>query len=197
MQVKASGSVFVLAEQSSSVRPELMCKQCRERRHSLVGKRFGRWTVITLDGKSKRGQRKWLCRCDCGEQRVVFGDSLTQGSTKSCGCLHREVSARQIVERSTKHGHCKRAQVTGTYVSWISMISRCTNPNNVEGFAKYGAKGVGVCPEWRGSFEAFLESMGDRPTRTTLGRVLDMGNYETENCFWMTPVEQGLNRSNK
>ena len=77
------------------------------------------------------------------------------------------------------------------------MISRCTNPNNVEGFAKYGAKGVGVCPEWRGSFEAFLESMGERPTRTTLGRVLDMGNYETENCFWMTPVEQGLNRSNK
>lgn len=32
---------------------------------------------------------QWLCRCDCGNEKVVFGTSLVSGHTKSCGCLSK------------------------------------------------------------------------------------------------------------
>jgi len=31
-----------------------------------------------------------LCRCDCGEHRVVRPSDLRSGNTRSCGCLRRE-----------------------------------------------------------------------------------------------------------
>ena len=53
-----------------------------------------------------------------------------------------------------------------------------------------------VCPEWM-TFEGFLSSMGPRRAGTTLGRILDMGNYEPGNVFFMTRAEQGLAKRNK
>lgn len=61
----------------------------------LIGKRFGRLTVIKLAGIGVRsdGQkyRTWLCKCDCGNEKVVRTSYLTCGETKSCGCLHSDV----------------------------------------------------------------------------------------------------------
>jgi hypothetical protein len=163
----------------------------------LVGQKFGRWAVISEAGRNKQGNFMWLCQCDCGERRIVSGGSLTSDNSRSCGCIKDEIFAERTMQRSFKHGHAKRGSASRTYISWESMISRCTNQNNREGFAKYGAKGVRVCTEWINSFESFLASLGERPEGTTLGRVLDMGNYEPDNCFWMTPAEQGLARRNK
>lgn len=75
------------------------------------------------------------------------------------------------------------------------MIQRCTNPNNPR-YTVYGGVGIVVAPEWM-AFEGFLASMGQRPEETTLGRILDIGNYEPGNVFWMTPKEQGLAKRNK
>lgn len=53
---------------------------------SLIGKTFGRLTVIA-DTQEKQGTAKmWLCRCDCGKELKVRTDSLTSGRTISCGC---------------------------------------------------------------------------------------------------------------
>ena len=40
----------------------------------------------------------WLCRCQCGSnvERVVIGDSLRKGSSKGCGCVHKQVNAEQV-----------------------------------------------------------------------------------------------------
>lgn len=57
----------------------------KSNRIDLAGKRFGRWTVCAY-----AGDKKWSCICDCGIRRVVFGSTLRQGETKSCGCLMRE-----------------------------------------------------------------------------------------------------------
>lgn len=60
--------------------------------HSLEGRRFGNWIVISYHGTrltrggNKKGGATWLCRCDCGNQKIVFGYSLTKGLSKSCGC---------------------------------------------------------------------------------------------------------------
>jgi hypothetical protein len=74
------------------------------------------------------------------------------------------------------------------------MKARCTNPET-KNYHRYGGVGVTVAPEWM-TFLGFLASMGERPKGTTLGRILDMGNYEPGNAFWMTSREQGLNRRN-
>ena len=52
-----------------------------------VGERFGRWTVLALHPERSRfGKARWVCRCDCGSERIVYGNSLRRGETTSCGC---------------------------------------------------------------------------------------------------------------
>ena len=53
------------------------------------GTRFGAWTVLHRD---KSNPRNYICRCDCGTIRSVFGSSLSHDGTKSCGCLSRKHS---------------------------------------------------------------------------------------------------------
>jgi len=53
----------------------------------LTNSRFGRLLVIERAEKAKDGHACWLCRCDCGETKIVVGKDLRTGHTKSCGCL--------------------------------------------------------------------------------------------------------------
>lgn len=54
-------------------------------KNDLVGKRFGKLVVTSLYGKVN-GSYKWNCICDCGNEKVIDGHSLTRGRSKSCGC---------------------------------------------------------------------------------------------------------------
>ena len=65
---------------------------------NLVGQKFGRLTVLEkvadkIDLKSGKHKSQFLCQCDCGNQKVVLGSALTQGTIRSCGCLHRETAS--------------------------------------------------------------------------------------------------------
>lgn len=92
------------------------------------------------------------------------------------------------------HGHArKRKHRTGTYISWDSMIGRCTRLNNPY-YSKYVGRGITICARWM-SFECFLSDMGTRPDGTTLDRFPDNdGNYEPGNCRWATKTQQQNNR---
>lgn len=57
----------------------------------LTGKRFGRFTVIKRAQNNKDGRAMWLCKCDCGNERVVLGKCLRNGHTQSCGCLNKDI----------------------------------------------------------------------------------------------------------
>jgi hypothetical protein len=74
------------------------------------------------------------------------------------------------------------------------MIKRCHSPAD-RSYARYGAKGVRVCDEWRGSFENFLAYMGPRPAGLTLDRINSRGNYEPGNVRWATYKQQARNTS--
>lgn len=58
----------------------------------LSGQKFGKLTVIKRveDHITPSGQHKqlWLCRCDCGNEKIIRGESLRNGVTMSCGCLN-------------------------------------------------------------------------------------------------------------
>lgn len=59
------------------------------RSKNLVGKKFGLWTVISREENGSRNQSRWLCKCQCGIERIIDGSSLLQGKSKSCGCRHK------------------------------------------------------------------------------------------------------------
>ena len=54
----------------------------------LAGKRFGRLTVISREENAGKHVR-WLCRCECGKERIVHAGNLRRGRTLSCGCWKR------------------------------------------------------------------------------------------------------------
>jgi len=42
------------------------------------------------------GNALWLCKCDCGREKIVLGKNLQNGCTKSCGCLRDELIRKRI-----------------------------------------------------------------------------------------------------
>lgn len=62
----------------------------RGKRLKLTGRRFERLTVIKLSHSNKHKNTCWLCKCDCGNEKIIKGSSLTNERTRSCGCLQKE-----------------------------------------------------------------------------------------------------------
>ena len=56
----------------------------------------GLWTVLDEYITTPRGEKKYLCRCDCGTERYVLERSLKHGGSKSCGCLTRKRATESI-----------------------------------------------------------------------------------------------------
>jgi hypothetical protein len=57
--------------------------------------RYGRLLVQKYAGKDKRNKHLWLCKCDCGNLKVVVADNLSSRKSNSCGCLKAEFLARK------------------------------------------------------------------------------------------------------
>ena len=62
----------------------------------LMGKKFGRLMVIRRIGSDKYGKPMWLCKCDCGNEKIVQGGCLKRGNTKSCGCSRKGNTNRKL-----------------------------------------------------------------------------------------------------
>lgn len=61
----------------------------------LTGGSFERLTVICEEGRNKKGEILWLCKCDCGNTSIVSTSNLNRGNTMSCGCLKRELNKKR------------------------------------------------------------------------------------------------------
>ena len=68
------------------------------RRKVSAGDVYGRWTVQNEWMTNEKGQRKWLCRCECGSERYVLERGLLYGGSTSCGCLARERAGRRAAQ---------------------------------------------------------------------------------------------------
>jgi hypothetical protein len=135
--------------------------------------------------ETRLGKVRWMCVCECGEQRTVAAISLMQGTSKSCGCLKREARAWNF-----RHGESHSAE----YEAWVKMRQRCLNPR-CHAYGRYGGRGITICPRWLNSFEAFLADLGRKPSaRRSLDRRNNNGNYEPSNVRWATPAQQNRNR---
>lgn len=139
----------------------------------LTGKTFTRLTVI--ERVHRPGRRTWWkCRCSCGVEKVVCGENLSGGGTRSCGCLREELFHKHGMSQSSEFG------------IWCKMKNRCLNPRD-DGYEDYGGRGITVAPEWIDSFNQFYADVGPRPSLDyTLGRINNDRGYYPGNVEWQT-----------
>ena len=150
--------------------------------HDLTGQRFGQLLVIERAEDKTTGSKPktmWRCLFDCGKETVVWGSSLTQGTTVSCGCKKR------------KHGFANKERL---YETWQNMKRRCNNPRNKR-YKQYGARGIKVCAEWEHDYVAFRNwaMSNGYADDLTIDRIdVDKG-YSPDNCRWVGAKIQANN----
>lgn len=106
------------------------------------GDRFGRLTIIKqvprpetchTDGKY------YLCKCDCGNEKIVCAKHLRNGSTKSCGCLSRETASKNNctnIPINSKFGKLTvlgRAPIKGNAKAYWTCQCDCGNIVDIRG----------------------------------------------------------------
>lgn len=148
-----------------------------------VGKRVGRLFIVSVIPTTNQHSR-YLCRCDCGNEKEFWHSAIFQANVDSCGCRTSE----KCSIRSTKHGMSS----SSVYKVWAGMKDRCLNKKN-KFYCHYGERGIKVCTRWL-VFENFIADMGPRKRGLTIERINNEGDYEPSNCRWVTRKVQQRNR---
>lgn len=78
---------------------------------------------------------------------------------------------------------------------YYRMKGKCYNVND-DHYKYYGKRGIKICDEWLNDFQAFYEWSIENGynDNLTLDRIDVNGNYEPDNCRWITQKQQTRNR---
>lgn len=154
----------------------------------LIGKRFGRLMVIDEYDRPYSGAYRYLCKCDCGNEVVVWGCSLRAGHSRSCGCYKRDTT----IARNTKY----KKEDKILYSTWKGMRQRCNDKNHIR-YNRYGGRGIQVCNEWNDYMKFYYWSIENGYEKgKQLDRINNDADYTPNNCRWVTAFENNNNKNN-
>lgn len=179
-----------------------------------IGKKYNQLTVLSKYGRKNPLDRctLWLCRCDCGVERLVRGSAVFSGGTKSCGCLLKTSEKRKSAsirngKANATHGTSKNPETKSTWSSWGMMRQRCLNPKRND-YKNYGGRGIVPCGFVLESPLNVIQLIGLRPEGTSIDRINNNSGYTCGGCDeckkngwplnlkWSTRTEQVANRRN-
>jgi hypothetical protein len=137
----------------------------------LTGKHFGRYTVVRRETRAATKHPHWLCRCSCGNTRIVNGAALRKGYSQSCGCLRRELNSER--QRRVMAGVQKRNR------AMIAVFGKIELPGGQEGPVSPHANKPK--PKWRKAKEAsatLAGCLGMPALPAGFGRVVKLMNLD-------------------
>ncbi len=141
----------------------------KENQSVNIGNRYGSLVVVSDTEKTdKKGYKKFLCHCDCGNDVVKTSRYLTRTDLKthSCGCQNGK--ANQTHGLSKTDGRL--------YDLWQAMRWR-TNPRNTDRYT-YRQKNIQCCQAWNDYIKFREWSLANGYNDTlTLDRIDNMGDY--------------------
>ena len=148
---------------------------------AYIGMKNNMLTVIGIARDEKSGRKRFVCRCDCGNECLVKPTLWERGTIVSCGCYQEN---RSLYADPVKR---IRSILSG-------MKQRCFNENDPS-YPNYGGRGIRICTEWMDADEFIAWSFSHEYDNTkTIDRIDPNGNYEPDNCRWTTYYVQNRNR---
>ena len=90
----------------------------------LIGCVFDGLTVIAAADPTPAGNRRWLCRCECGKTATVLETNLKRHHTKSCGCRKSPDLTGLVFGKLTVLGRSDRRSSRGARTTPVWMC-RC------------------------------------------------------------------------
>ena len=125
----------------------------------------------------------WLCKCECGNEKIIRLDSVKSGKTQSCGCIRKDRAFKV-------HGKSR----TKLYHIYYGMKQRCYNKND-KAYKHYGLRNIKIDERWLSDFQNFYNWSIENGYKEGLSidRINVNGNYEPSNCRWIECREQNNN----
>lgn len=154
----------------------------------IKGQKFGRLKVLEF-AYIKNYSSYWKCQCECGNIKYARGSSLKKGNVRSCGCLQKEMEGNNFRKHNLSN--------TKLWFKWNSMLGRCYGKKS-QSYYLYGGRGIKVCNEWKKDFKKFYDwaNANGYKDGLTIDRIDVNGDYEPNNCRWITNYEQSYNKRN-
>lgn len=96
---------------------EIKLNPCRK---DLTGMKFGKLTVIKPVKTKNSKYSQWLCKCECGNEVIVYSYKLLAGRVKSCGCLRTNIHPYKAMQQENAELKAENEKLT----SWLASSEK-------------------------------------------------------------------------